>query len=209
MQFVGYSAGMYKTLLIGIVVLGVLCGGAAMQESKSSQAEVFKIDPVHSTTLFRIHHAGAGRFWGRFNGVTGTVAWPRDDSASPIFDIRVAANSVDTGNERLDGTLKGPDFFNTREFEDVSFKSTSAERIRDGHWKVTGDMTMLGVTKPVTAEVEVTGVRGNPVVAKAGWEAWFEINRSDFGMDWGVENGALSDDVKMIVALEGGIEPGR
>ncbi|MBT5381846.1 MAG: YceI family protein, partial [Phycisphaerae bacterium] len=56
---------------------------------------------------------------------------------------------------------------------------------------------------------EVTGVRGNPVLAKAGWEAVFQINRSDFGMDWGIENASLSNDVKLIVALEGGIEPGQ
>jgi polyisoprenoid-binding protein YceI len=70
-------------------------------------------------------------------------------------------------------------------------------------------MTMLGVTKPVAAEVEVTGVQGNSVLAKAGWEAVFEINRSDFGMDWGIENGALSNDVKLIISIEAGIEPGR
>jgi len=70
-------------------------------------------------------------------------------------------------------------------------------------------MTLHGVTKPVTAEIEVTGVVGSPVVAKAGWEATFEIDRSDFGMDWGVDRGALSDDVQLVVALEGGIEPGN
>ncbi|MDP6987223.1 MAG: YceI family protein [Phycisphaerales bacterium] len=200
---------MDKTLFAAWVLLGVLGGAAAIQEAASTKVEVFKIDPVHSTSLFRIHHAGAGRFWGRFNDVTGTVAWPRDDSAAPIFDVHVAVDSVDTGNNKLDGTLKGPDFFNAREFSAVSFKSASAERLREGHWKVSGEMTMLGVTKPVTAEVEVTGVRGNPVVAKAGWEASLEIDRSDFGMNWGIESGALSDDVRIIVALEGGIEPGR
>lgn len=196
-------------MLIGIVVLGAFGGAAALQEVETAEAEVFKIDPVHSTTLFRIHHAGAGRFWGRFNDVTGTVIWPRDDSTAPVFDVSVAAASVDTADAKLDGTLKGPDFFNAREFGSVTFKSISAERVRAGHWKILGDMTMLGVTKPVTANVEITGVRGNPVVAKAGWEAFFDINRSDFGMNWGIENGALSDDVKIIVAIEGGIEPER
>ena len=200
---------MLKSVILGIVIAGCSLGAASVQEGEGAKIEVFEIDPVHSSTLFRIHHAGAGRFWGRFNKVSGTVAWPRDDSAAPVFDVSVKTESVDTGNDRLDGHLKGPDFFNAREFPAVTFKSTSAERLRDGFWKVTGDMTMLGVTKPVTAEVEVTGVRGNPVLAKAGWEAVFQINRSDFGMDWGIENGSLSNDVKLIVALEGGIEPGQ
>ncbi|MBT5657570.1 MAG: YceI family protein [Phycisphaerae bacterium] len=200
---------MLKSVVVGIVVAGCSLGAASVQEGEGAKIEVFELDPVHSSTLFRIHHAGAGRFWGRFNKVSGTVAWPRDDSAAPVFDVSVKTESVDTGNDRLDGHLKGPDFFNAREFPAVTFKSTSAERLRDGFWKVTGDMTMLGVTKPVTAEVEVTGVRGNPVLAKAGWEAVFQINRSDFGMDWGIENASLSNDVKLIVALEGGIEPGQ
>ncbi len=202
---------MFKLLLVGIVGAGCILGAGAVQEDTGSEAkvEVFDIDLVHSSTLFRIHHAGAGRFWGRFNEVSGTVAWPRDDSAAPVFDVSVKTESVDTGNDRLDGHLKGPDFFNAREFPAVTFKSTSAERLRDGFWKVTGDMTMLGVTKPVAAEVEVTGVQGNSVLAKAGWEAVFEINRSDFGMDWGIENGALSNDVKLIISIEAGIEPGR
>ena len=200
---------MLKSVILGIVIAGCSLAAASVQEGEGAKIEVFELDPVHSSTLFRIHHAGAGRFWGRFNKVSGTVAWPRDDSAAPVFDVSVKTESVDTGNDRLDGHLKGPDFFNAREFPAVTFKSTSAERLRDGFWKVTGDMTMLGVTKPVTAEVEVTGVRGNPVLAKAGWEAVFQINRSDFGMDWGIENASLSNDVKLIVALEGGIEPGQ
>ena len=85
----------------------------------------------------------------------------------------------------------------------MTFKSTSAKRSDERAWNVTGDLTMLGKTRPVTAMVEVTGVRGNPVVAKAGWEAIFTIKRSDFGMNWGVENGSLGDEVRLVIGLEG------
>jgi polyisoprenoid-binding protein YceI len=170
--------------------------------------ETWKIDSVHSTTLFRIQHAGAGRFWGRFNDVTGTVDWPRDNAVAPSFDVTVATESIDSGNTKLDGHLKSPDFFNAREFETITFTSTGGEQVDDTHWRVTGELTLLGVSKPVSAVIEWTGVRGNPVLAKAGWEAVFEIKRSDFGMNWGIDRGALSDDVQLIVALEGGIEPG-
>ncbi len=199
---------MYKTRAF-ISGIALLIGTMSMQSAPAAEAESWKIDPVHSTSLFRIHHAGAGRFWGRFNDVTGSVSWPRDDSTPPAFDVIVAAESIDTGSSKLDGNLKSPDFFNAREFESISFKSTGGERVKKNHWRVKGDLTMLGVTKPVTAEIEMTGVVGNPVVAKAGWEARFAVNRSDFGMSWGVDNGALSDDVQLIVALEGSIEPGN
>jgi polyisoprenoid-binding protein YceI len=199
---------MYKIMIVSVVAMGGLLGAVASQETPAAKVETWKIDSVHSSTLFRIQHAGAGRFWGRFNDVTGTVDWPRDNAAAPGFDVIVAVESVDSGNAKLDGHLKSPDFFNAREFETMTFTSTGGERVDDTHWKVTGDLTLLGVTKPATAVIEFTGLRGNPVLAKAGWEAVFEINRSDFGMNWGVDRGALSDDVKIIVALEGGIEPG-
>lgn len=199
---------MYKIMIVSVVAMGGLLGAVASQETPAAKVETWKIDSVHSSTLFRIQHAGAGRFWGRFNDVTGTVDWPRDNAAAPGFDVTVAVESVDSGNAKLDGHLKSPDFFNAREFETMTFTSTGGERVDDTHWKVTGDLTLLGVTKPATAVIEFTGLRGNPVLAKAGWEAVFEINRSDFGMNWGVDRGALSDDVKIIVALEGGIEPG-
>jgi polyisoprenoid-binding protein YceI len=199
---------MYKIMIVSVVAMGGLLGAVASQETPAAKVETWKIDSVHSSTLFRIQHAGACRFWGRFNDVTGTVDWPRDNAAAPGFDVIVAVESVDSGNAKLDGHLKSPDFFNAREFETMTFTSTGGERVDDTHWKVTGDLTLLGVTKPATAVIEFTGLRGNPVLAKAGWEAVFEINRSDFGMNWGVDRGALSDDVKIIVALEGGIEPG-
>lgn len=199
---------MYKILIVSVAAMGGLLGAVASQETPTAKVETWKLDPVHSSALFRIQHAGAGRFWGRFNDVTGTVDWPRDNAVAPAFDVTVAVESVDTGNTKLDGHLKSPDFFNAREFETVTFTSTGGERLDGTHWKVTGELTLLGVTKPVSTVIEFTGVRGNPVLAKAGWEAVFEINRADFGMNWGVDRGALSDDVQLIVALEGGIEPG-
>ncbi|MDP7028874.1 MAG: YceI family protein [Phycisphaerales bacterium] len=200
-----------KSIIVaaGIALAGLLGAQASQTPASVAPPEQWTLDPVHSAALFRIHHAGAGRFWGRFNDVSGTVDWNRDDSAAPEFAVAVAAESIDTGNTKLDGHLKAPDFFNAREFESITFNSTGGERLGERRWRITGDMTLLGVTKPIEAEVEVTGVVGSPVMAKAGWEAKFEIDRSAFGMDWGIDRGALSDDVQLIVALEGGIEPGR
>lgn len=170
--------------------------------------ETWTLDPVHSTALFRVQHAGAGQFWGRFNDVTGTVDYPRDHAAAPSFDVVVKTASIDTGTDKLDRHLQGPDFFNAREFETMTFKSTSATRTGDRTWTVTGNMTMLGKTEPIEVAVEATGVVGNPVVAKAGWEATFTLFRSDFGMNWGVDNGALGDEVRLVIGMEGNTGPG-
>jgi polyisoprenoid-binding protein YceI len=180
----------------------------ALGTSRATEPDTWKLDPAHCMVLFRVHHAGAGQFWGRFNDVTGTVVYPRDDSTAPAFDITVASKSIDTGTAKLDRNLQGADFFNAREFPKLTFKSTGATRVGPRSWTVAGDLKMLGKTQPVEVKIETTGVIGNPVVAKAGWEAVFTIFRSDFGMEWGIDNGALGDEVKLIVALEGDTGPG-
>jgi polyisoprenoid-binding protein YceI len=193
-------------LIVATMSSMLFLAAASSKPSASTQPAEdieFTLDPVHCMVNFRIHHAGAGMFWGRFNDVTGTFSTSEDGSAAPSMDVSVAVDSVDTGTEKLDRTLMGPDFFDSREFETITFKSTKAEANGEGGWKVTGSMTLLGVTKEVTAMVEFTGIKGNPVVKKAGYEATLTIKRSDFGMDWGVKNGALGDEVRLIIGLEG------
>lgn len=192
-----------RPLLILALVGSGLVMAVAQTPKPTAKVETFRLDPVHCMALFRIQHQGAGQFWGRFNDVTGTVEYPRDDSQGPQFDVQIEVASIDTGTTKLDRTLMGPDFFNAMEFETLTFKSTGAERIGEGRWKVMGDLVILGKKQPVLVEVEVTGVRGNPVVAKAGWEAVLDINRTDFGMNWGVDNGALGEDVRLVIGLEG------
>ena len=163
----------------------------------------FKLDPIHCMALFRIHHVGAGQFWGMFDDVSGTVAYPEDGSAAPAFDVTVKVESVHTGTEKLNRTIAGPQFFDAKEFESIRFVSTGGTSTGDKTWDITGDLTMHGVTKPITAKVECTGVAGNPVQKKAGFEAIFAVKRSDFGMNWGVKNKALGDEVRLVVGLEG------
>ncbi|MCH2135566.1 MAG: YceI family protein [Phycisphaerales bacterium] len=199
-----------QRFLTGMTLIAAMAIGTTLATAgaRTAKVESWKLDPVHCMALFRVHHAGAGQFWGRFNDVSGTVQYARDDSDAPEFDVTVKTSSIDTGTAKLDRNLQGPDFFNAREFETMTFKSTGGERLGEKKWKITGDLTLLGKTEPVEVEVETTGVIGNPVVAKAGWEAIFTIYRSDFGMNWGVDNGALGDEVKLIIGLEGDTGPG-
>lgn len=163
----------------------------------------YTIDDVHSCVLFRVEHLRASQFWGRFNDLDGTFTHSTAGGL-PTFDIRVNVASVDTNTEKLDGHLKSPDFFNAADFPTVSFKSTSVERTGEGTYNVTGDFTLLGKTKTITAKVTNTGynpdARGSN---KCGYEAEFSFDRSDFGMNWGVDNGTVGDNVKIIVSIEG------
>ena len=174
---------------------------AATSTAAAGSATVFQVDDVHSTALFRVLHAGAGQFWGRFNDISGTFTLS-DDPAKLAFMIDVAIDSVDSGNDKLDGHLKSPDFFNSKEFPKMSFKSTGAKTAANGMFEVMGDLTMHGVTKPITAMVEITG-QSSMMGQRGGAEAIFTVKRSEFGMNYGVEKGMIGDMVKVVVGLEG------
>jgi polyisoprenoid-binding protein YceI len=116
--------------------------------------------------MFRVHHLGAGQFWGRFNDVSGSMSF--DASGAPTaFDISVATESVDTAEPRLDNHLKSPDFFNAKEFPALTFKSTKVSRNADGTFSIMGNFSMHGVTKEVTAAIEVTGIADMGMDARA------------------------------------------
>ena len=169
------------------------------QGTQEVESKEFNIDAVHSTAIFRVHHVGAGMFYGRFNDVTGMIALNDD---TPSFNVSIAINSVDSSNERLDSHLKSPDFFNAVEFPTMSFKSSSVKFVGDNKYEVTGEITMHGVTKPLTVNMEKTGHVDGRRGEMVGFETEFELNRSEFGMNYGVESGSLGDKVKVIVALE-------
>ena len=169
------------------------------QGTQEVENKEFNIDAVHSTAIFRVHHVGAGMFYGRFNDVTGMIALSGD---VPSFDVSIAIDSVDSSNERLDSHLKSPDFFNAVEFPTMSFKSGSVKSVGDNKYEVTGEITMHGVTKPLTVNMEKTGHVDGRRGEMVGFETEFELKRSEFGMNYGVESGSLGDKVKVIVALE-------
>jgi len=173
---------------------------AMASKSNIAAKETFNIDSVHSTAIFRVQHLGAGNFYGRFNELEGTIDW--DAETGPSFDVSIKIESVDSGNEALDKHLKNADFFDAKQFPTMTFKSTGAKKMGDD-WKVMGEMTMHGVTKAVEVDMEFVGRADVGRGDRVGFETTFTVKRSDFGMNWGVENGALGDATKIIVSLEG------
>lgn len=197
------------SVIAPVAVLGLTAATSPTQtqekpaaQTASAATKSYGVDDVHSSAMFRVHHAGAGQFWGRINDVSGTFTLS-DDAAKTAFNIEVAVDSVDTGEPKLDGHLKSPDFFNSKEFPKLAFKSTSAKKGPNGAIEVTGELTMHGVTKPVTAMIEVTGQADMGMGARGGAEATFTVKRSEFGMNYGVEKGMIGDSVKVVVNLEG------
>jgi polyisoprenoid-binding protein YceI len=166
-------------------------------------AETYKADPIHSTSVFRIKHANAAYFWGRFNEPMGTFTIDEADPTKSTFSVELTVEKIDTNNDKRNAHLKSPDFFNAKQYPKITFKSTSVKKGEgENMLEVSGDLTMHGDTKPITEQVELTG-KGEfpPTVKRAGVEANFVVKTSDFeikGMP-----GALSDEVKVVVSLEG------
>jgi polyisoprenoid-binding protein YceI len=188
---------MRRTVLAGFVfALGLLLAPAALA------ADPFKVDPVHSTVIFRVKHFGVGYIYGRFDQVSGTFAFDDNNPADSSLAMEVKTDSVDTNNPGRDKHLKGPDFFNVKEFPTISFKSKEVKKIDDQNYEVTGDLTLLSTTNPVTIKVERVGTaKGQRGGLRSGIEATFTIKRSDFGMKFMV--GPVSDEVRVTVATEG------
>lgn len=200
------AAATMSALLLAAAPVALAPAPRAQEAAAAAPANI-TLDPVHSMAVFRIQHLGAGYFWGRFNALEGSIAWPLDGSAAPAFDVTAQVNKVDTGSEKLDGNLQGPNFFNQAEFPTITFKSKSAKKLGERHYTVTGDLTLRGVTKSIDVDCTVTGVGKAPTGQKVGCECVFAINRADFGMKWGIDapKGALGSEVKMVIALEGDV----
>jgi polyisoprenoid-binding protein YceI len=168
----------------------------------SSAPAAYKVDGGHSSVVFRVKHADASNFYGTFNQVSGSFTVDEANPAGSSIEISIQADSVDSNSEQRDGHIKSPDFLSAKEFPTISFKSTEVSGA-GGELKVTGDLTFRGVTKSVTADVQHVGsgeMRGNSI---AGYEAVLDIKRTDFGSTYGVDKNMLSDNVHLIISLEG------
>jgi polyisoprenoid-binding protein YceI len=168
-------------------------------------ADTYKVDPVHSSLVFSAKHNGVTDFYGQFKEVNGTVAFDAADPSKSSVEISVPVEGIDSHNDKRDQHLKSPDFFNAQQFPMLTFKSTKIEG-SGNTYKVTGDLTIHGVTKPITINFKKGGEgKGQKGEVRSGGEARFAIKRSDYDMKFMV--GPVGDDVNIIVSLEGVKQP--
>ncbi len=170
--------------------------------STALAASTFTLDTVHSTVIFRIKHVGVSYSYGRFNDVTGTVAFDESNPAATSFDLSIKAASIDTGNKMRDQHLRGPDFFDAAKYPTIKFKSTKVEPLDADTLKVTGDLTLHGVTKPLTLTINRFKCIEHPRLKRevCGADASAQFKRSDFGINFGLP--AFSPEVKLAIQVE-------
>ncbi|QKW29576.1 YceI family protein [Streptomyces seoulensis] len=175
---------------------------AAVNPDLAALTGDYTIDPAHSTLGFTARHAMVTNVKGRFTEFTGSLRLDGADPAASTAALDIAMNSIDTGSADRDGHLKSADFFRTEEFPSMTFRSTKAEALGGDDYRVTGDLTILGVTKPVTIDLEFNGAATDPFGnERAGFEGKAEILRSEWGLTWNaaLETGGVlvSDKIKL------------
>ena len=178
-----------------------------MSTDLSAITGTWQIDPSHSTLGFKARHAMVAKVRGDFSDFSGSLTLDGANPAASSAQIAIVANSLDTKNADRDVHLKSADFLDVEQFPTITFVSTSAKQVSDDEFEVSGDLTIHGVTKPVTVKMELNGVTTDPWGGTSiGFEGKAEVSRKEFGMVWNVALEAGGVLVGDKIALELDVE---
>ena len=186
--------------------LALACALAFASLQSSLRADEYVVDPSHTSVIFGISHHGYSFTYGRFNKVSGDFTLDPAKPEAASFTLAIDAGSIDTNDAKRDDHLRGPDFLNTGEFPVISFKSNKVvvEKKDDATiYVVSGDLTMHGVTKPVTLNLQKLGEGPGPTGQdfRTGFNCQTKLNRSEWGMTKMVPH--IGDEVAVTISFEG------
>ncbi|MBS1593240.1 MAG: YceI family protein [Bacteroidetes bacterium] len=185
--------------------LFILLTGISMAAAATAQS--WTLDKTHSSINFSVSHMVVSEATGNFKDFSGEVKSEKPDFSDLGVSFTIKVASINTDDEKRDGHLKSPDFFDAAKFPDITFKSTNVKKINDKKYELTGDLTMKGVTKKVTWEVKYNGTVKDPYGNnRAGFKATTTVDRKDYGVSWNktLDAGgvAVGDDVTITVNAE-------
>lgn len=167
----------------------------------------YTIDPAHSGAHFTVRHMMITNVRGAFRNVKGTVVYDAENPASSSVEAEIDAASIDTREQQRDAHLRSADFLDVEKFPTITFRSTAFTKAGEAEWKVTGDLTIHGVTRPVALNVEGPAPEGKDPWGniRSGASATTKIKRSDFGLTWNaaLETGGflVGDELKIELEL--------
>jgi len=178
----------------------------SMGVSSAANAEPreYELDPAHTSIGFLVGHVGYDKVLGMFLEAGGSFTYDEETQTLSDVKITVETESVFTNHEKRDQHLRSPDFLNAREFPEMIFTVTKAEKISDTAGKVYGDLELIGLKKPIVLDVTLNKAAEYPFNDSyaIGISARGSFKRSDFGMMYGVDNGWVGDEVEMIIEFE-------
>ncbi|MDG1893623.1 MAG: YceI family protein [Fuerstiella sp.] len=186
-------------LVLTLVIATLVCVGS----NSVFAADEYDYDLVHSSVGFKARHLGISWIHGRFNDVSGKFSIDREQPSKSTFKLTIKADSVDTANKARDEHLRQPDYFDTKQFPTIEFKSTSTKAIKGGY-EVTGDFTMHGTTKKVT--IVLTGGKEHDFkgTKRVAFSTELALKRSDYGFDKrAIGPSAIGDKALIFIDCEG------
>ena len=181
---------------------GLLAVSLAFASGAACAAEPYTIDPNHTQVDFSYTHFGFSHIIGHFGNVEGDFLFDPKDPTKSSIQVNIPMDSISVGVPKLDEELRSDMFFDATKFPTATFQSHTVTSSGNGHLAVAGDLTIHGVTKPATFDVEINKIGTHPMrgVPAAGFDATATIKRSDFGVSKYVPN--VSDEVTIHVTME-------
>ena len=191
-----------KLFELALPVCAFICLLCIANLRVAAQTETWHLDPPHSAAQFSVRHMGISTVRGTFTKVSGDVKYSPSDPSQSSLEVTIDAGSVDTRVQMRDNDVRSPHFLDVAKYPTITFKSKRVEAAGAGKLKVTGDLTIHGVTKEVVLDVDgptapIKDPRGNPHM---GASATAKINRQDFGMTG--MSGMVGDDVAIVIDVE-------
>ena len=186
--------------LLAMAVTTSALAQATVKDPTKVDGGTYTIEPYHTRVMFGISHMGFTTYYGQFTGASGTLKLEPGKVSASSFDITVPSTTISTTNAKLDGELNSADWLDTGKYPTITFKSVKVANVGHGIGKVTGDLTLHGVTKPVTLTAKFNGGGANPMDKKysIGFDLTGTIKRSDFGVSKYVP--MVGDDVNLIIS---------
>jgi len=188
-------------LAFGAMIAAPAFAQGVSKNPSQAPSGAYRLETAHSQLLFAIPHFGLTNYYGRFDRLSGTLNFDANQPEKSAVSIAVDATSVDTPSAELNNELKGANVFDAGNFPSVTFKSTSVARTGPDTGTITGDLTIKGVTRPVTLDAVFGGGAPNPMGDSyaLGFHASATIKRSDFGMTGMMWNSMVGDEVALTI----------
>ncbi len=192
---------MLRTLLSALLL------SAAITAPAMAAPQTFTFDKLHTQIQFSVEHMGFSHPMGKFLGFDGSFVFDETNPAAGSTSVTIDTNSLNMDDAKWDEHLKSADMFNVAKYPSMTFKSTKVELTGSKTAKMTGDLTLLGVTKPVTLDVTFNACGEHPMshLYTCGFDASGTLKRSDFGMTYALP--MVSDDVGLHITVEASVQP--